>query len=30
MNADGRDQHAVLPGAPQFVPVWQPRGDRGD
>jgi hypothetical protein len=23
MNADGRDQHAVHPGA-QFVPAWQP------
>jgi TolB protein len=28
MNAAGSDQHPVLPsGGPQFVLVWQPRGD---
>lgn len=31
MNADGTDQHVVLPsGGPTFVPAWQPRGDRLD
>jgi Tol biopolymer transport system component len=31
MNADGSDQHPVLPsGGPQFVPAWRPRGDRLD
>jgi Tol biopolymer transport system component len=31
MNADGTDQHPVLPsGGPQFVPAWQPRGNRLD
>jgi Tol biopolymer transport system component len=29
MNADGTDQHVVLPsGGPTFVPAWQPRGER--
>jgi Tol biopolymer transport system component len=31
MNAPGSDQHLVLPsGGPQFVPAWQPRGNRLD
>jgi Tol biopolymer transport system component len=30
MNADGSNQRAVLPGSVQYVPAWQPRGDRSD
>jgi TolB protein len=30
MNAGGSDRHAVHPGGIQFVPGWQPRGDRAD